>query len=223
MADVTCKYCKRKFNKKNEPYVQIPIGKTFRHGHAECYKKALKDGIEKNQYEIIDPKTQIICCFCKKPIQEETYKTLKNKFAHISCWEEDQKKEKTPKEKLYNFIIEQTSYDFVPPSMQKLIENYIKKYNFTYSGIQGTLRYWYIIKQNSIDRENILAIVPYVYDDARQFYKQVYESRQKNAQNLNNYIEQTEIIKIAKPVLKGIKKTEFSFLDEEEDGNVNGK
>ena len=57
MADVTCKYCKRKFNKKNEPYVQIPIGKTFRHGHAECYKKALKDGIEKNQYEIIDPKT----------------------------------------------------------------------------------------------------------------------------------------------------------------------
>jgi len=65
--------------------------------------------------------------------------------------------------------------------MQKLIENYIKKYNFTYSGIQGTLRYWYIIKQNSIDRENILAIIPYVYDEARQFYKQVYESRQKNA------------------------------------------
>lgn len=107
--------------------------------------------------------------------------------------------------------------------MQKLIENYIKKYNFTYSGIQGTLRYWYIIKQNSIDRENILAIVPYVYDDARQFYKQVYESREKNAQNLNNYIEKTETIKIAKPTLKGMRKTEFSFLDEEEDGNVNGE
>ena len=50
MAIVTCKYCKIKFDRDKEEYIQIPYGKSFRYAHANCYIKAKEQGTEKEEY-----------------------------------------------------------------------------------------------------------------------------------------------------------------------------
>lgn len=227
MAIVTCKYCKKKFDREAVPSIQIQVGeKTFRYAHPECYEEAKTAKKEPREGVYLDPGEQIVCAICGKAMRRDAEDCIQlgvNRYAHKECVKKDQLVEKTPKDKLFDFIMNQTRYEYVTPSMQKQIEQMIKTYNFTYSGIHGCLRYWYIIKGKSLDKENFLAIVPYKYDEAKKFYKEVYEQRQKNAESLNNYTEKVEVIRIAKPVLRGMKKTEFSFLDEEEDGNVNGE
>ena len=42
MAEVNCRYCKKKFDRDKESFVQIPVGTTgtvFRYAHADCYLK----------------------------------------------------------------------------------------------------------------------------------------------------------------------------------------
>jgi len=47
MAQVKCKYCGKQFDREKEPYIQIPYGKTFRYGHANCYIDAVNNKKEK--------------------------------------------------------------------------------------------------------------------------------------------------------------------------------
>ena len=92
MATVTCKYCKKKFNREKEPYVQIPTGASFRYGHSQCYLDAVNNGIEKQHYQIWDPATSTTCFWCHKPIQKTQIDVipmpqLKDRYIHKACAE----------------------------------------------------------------------------------------------------------------------------------------
>ena len=47
VATVTCRYCNKKFDRDKEAYIQVPLGKSFRYGHADCYLTAVNEGKEK--------------------------------------------------------------------------------------------------------------------------------------------------------------------------------
>lgn len=221
MAIVTCKYCGKKFDRSKLPFIQIPAGSKFRYAHPECYRNAEMTGKEKKEGAYIDPAFQVLCANCGLPIdkrKDEFKEVGKNRFMHIKCAQEDAAKEKTPKEKLYDFILNQTGAEFVEPSLQKLIENYISSYGYTYSGIHGALKYWYIIKQNKIDRDNILGIIPYIYDDAKKFYKDIYTRREANNKLIKSYNKNTvQVIRTCPQRRTTLKHKYFSFLDQEED------
>ena len=128
-------------------------------------------------------------------------------------------KEDLDKMKLEQYINKLFHTDYVDPRIQKQIKNYIKEYNFTYSGILKSLVYFYEVKQNTVEKSNDgIGIVPWVYKQAFNYYYAIWLAQQKNTnKTVENYIpKETEII-IPRPKPKPHKKHLFSFLDDKED------
>ena len=128
-------------------------------------------------------------------------------------------KEDLDKMKLEQYINKLFHTDYVDPRIQKQIKNYIKEYNFTYSGILKSLVYFYEVKQNPVEKSNDgIGIVPWVYKQAFNYYYAIWLAQQKNTdKTVENYIpKETEII-IPRPKPKRHKKHLFSFLDDKED------
>ena len=128
-------------------------------------------------------------------------------------------KEDLDKMKLEQYINKLFHTDYVDPRIQKQIKNYIKEYNFTYSGILKSLIYFYEVKQNPVEKSNDgIGIVPWVYKQAFNYYYAIWLAQQKNTdKTVENYIpKETEII-IPRPKPKPHKKHLFSFLDDKED------
>ena len=128
-------------------------------------------------------------------------------------------KEDLDKMKLEQYINKLFHTDYVDPRIQKQIKNYIKEYNFTYSGILKSLVYFYEVKQNPVEKSNdSIGIVPWVYKQAFNYYYSIWLAQQKNTdKTVENYIpKETEII-IPRPKPKPHKKHLFSFLDDKED------
>ena len=128
-------------------------------------------------------------------------------------------KEDLDKMKLEQYINQLFHTDYVDPRIQKQIKNYIKEYNFTYSGILKSLVYFYEVKQNPVEKSNDgIGIVPWVYKQAFNYYYAIWLAQQKNTdKTVENYIpKETEII-IPRPKPKPYRKHLFSFLDDKED------
>ena len=108
--------------------------------------------------------------------------------------------------------------EYVHQRVRRQINTYISDYNYSYSGIQRTLTYFYEIKGNSLDKANGgIGIVPYVYQDAYNYYYALWEAGQKNQnKNISDFVPKEKVITISPPQRKLKKRKLFTFLDEEE-------
>lgn len=140
------------------------------------------------------------------------------KYAHKKCVELEDKRELTDKEKLDRYIMKMFGTEYVHQRVRRQINTYISDYNYSYSGIQKALIYFYEIKGNSLDRANGgIGIVPYIYQDAYNYYYALWEAQQKNqGKDISNFIPKEKVITISPPQRKIKKRKLFTFLDEEE-------
>ena len=61
------------------------------------------------------------------------------------------------------------------PRVWKQLKEFRDTYNYSYSGICKTLRWWFELKGNSVEKANGgIGIVPYVYDQACDYYYALY-------------------------------------------------
>lgn len=164
----------------------------------------------------------VTCYYCKQSFnkKETNFKQILNgKYAHLKCVELEEKREKTDAEKLDLYIMELFGLDYVTPRIRKQINQYMSEYNYTYTGILKALKYFYEIKKNNLDKsQNGIGIVPYIYNDAYNYYYALWLAQQKN-ENKEQIIYRTEEIHIPIPQRKIRKRKLFSFLDEEENLN----
>ena len=111
---------------------------------------------------------------------------------------------------------------FINPRVRKQIKEYINNYNYTYSGMLKALIYFYEIKKNDTSKANGgIGIIPYVYNDAFNYYYAIWEAQQKNTEKvLSDYTVETQEVFIPIPQRKIKKRELFTFLDEGEDINV---
>lgn len=227
MPEVNCKYCKKKFNRDKEPFIQIPVGTTgtvFRYAHASCYQEEFNAGRVKESYKIWNPQTASTCFWCHKavditdpnvvPLQE-----LEGRWAHKGC---AQVHPVNDYEKLMVYILQlfKSKDNYIPQKLQKQIKQYEDDYEFTYTGMQKALKFWYEIEKHPIDRSRGIGIIPLVYERARQYYYSLYLAQLQNEQikDYSAYIPQDIEIKILPPKKKVEKRNLFSFLDED---NIN--
>lgn len=140
------------------------------------------------------------------------------KYAHKKCVELEDKRELTDKEKLDRYIMKMFGTEYVHQRVRRQINTYISDYNYSYSGIQKALIYFYEIKGNSLDKANGgIGIVPYIYQDAYNYYYALWEAQQKNqGKDISNFIPKEKVITISPPQRKIKKRKLFTFLDEEE-------
>lgn len=140
-----------------------------------------------------------------------------NNYAHKSCLELEERREKTDEEKLDEYIKKLFQIEYVGPQIKKQIKQFVTEYNFTYSGILKALQYFYDIKGNSIEKANgRISIVPYIYKDAYNYHYKLWLAQQKNQDiEIELYVPKVKEITIPTPERKIKKRKLFMFLDEE--------
>ena len=138
------------------------------------------------------------CPICGKSFDRETtaYHQDGRRYLHIECWAR-QEASKTQDDKDREAGC--TTSEYV----------YQKK----------ALIYQFEIKKGDIKQANGgIGIVPYVYEQAREYYYQIWLAQQKNEDKvLNDYIPDIVKIKIKNPQKQPKRRNLFSFLDKEED------
>lgn len=107
--------------------------------------------------------------------------------------------------------------DYVPPRAQKQIKQYIKEYNFTYSGMKKALYYFYEIKKNDISKANQgVAIIPYIYQESYNYFYSLWLANQQNEnKDISDYKPKEYIVRIPVPQRKVKRRKLFTFLDKE--------
>lgn len=207
--NVTCLVCKQSFDRDVIDYCSVG---SRRYAHATC----------RPDLPYISP---CKCIYCKEVFDrksEECILVSDNRYAHKACVEKEATREKSDEEKLYDYIKEMYDLDYVLPNLRKQIQNFIKEYNYTYSGIQKALHYFYVVQNNPINKNRItLGIVPYVYQQSYDYYYSLWNAQQKNLAkgDFSEYIPKEIEVKIKAPIRKPFISKNFSFLDEEYEDN----
>lgn len=214
---VLCPYCKSKFDRDKEQYCLVG---ARRYAHAACMLREAEKDPNYVKKEIIDPTDNVICAYCKKELSKKDADCVhvgNNKYVHLACKDLEDKREKTDKELLEEYIKKLFEISYIEPRVKGQINKYIDEYNYTYSGIRKALEYYYEIKKGDISRANGgIGIVPYVYKDAYNYHYNLWLAKQKNKDvKVELYVPKVKEITIPRPQRKVKKRSLFEFLDEE--------
>ena len=144
------------------------------------------------------------------------------RYAHENCIKEAEEKksqEQKDKEALETYIKNLLKLESLDGRIYKQINQYIKEYNYTYSGIHKALIYYYEVKHNSIEKANGgIGIDPFCYRDAYVYYYDLWLAQEKNKdKQIETYKPQVQEITILRPKRKIKKRKLFTFLDEREE------
>ena len=216
---VLCPYCKTKFDRDKEEYAIVG---TRRYAHAACMLREAEKDPNYIKKEIIDPNDNVVCAYCKKPMSkkdEDCVMIGNNKYVHKACQELEEKREKTDKEQLEDYIKDLFQISYIDPRVKGQIKKYIDEYNYTYSGIRKALIYHYEIKGGDKSKANGgIGIVPYVYQNAYEYHYNLWLAQQKNKDvEVTLYAPKVKEIVIPRPQRKIKKRQLFTFLDEDEE------
>jgi len=144
------------------------------------------------------------CYYCDKYFditQEEYVKPRLNRYAHKSCFEKYSTPDDVYIEKIYEYLKDEikVKYDYLACERQRV--NFINKLGYTNKGIYYSLKFFYEVKKQSPEKSgNRIGIVPYVYDEAKEYYKQLSLKQrailkvvegQKNIEHIEIYVEKT--------------------------------
>jgi len=166
----------------------------------------------------------VTCVYCKKKFDRDKLpfvQVSQRRYAHKECAESETQrlfKEEADKLALENYIIQLLKIEYITPRIRKQLNTYIEQYGYTYSGMHKALIYFYEIKGNSVEKANGgVGIIPYVYQDAYNYYYALWEANQANKEKvIKNYVPEQIEVTISSPQRKLKKRKLFSFLDEEE-------
>lgn len=168
---------------------------------------------------------KVKCFFCGKMFdreKEEFVKPTTRRYAHKSCAEEaeqNKSQEEKDKEELEAYIKNLFGLDNLTAKIRKQIKAYREENKYSYSGILKTLKYFFEIKNNPIEKANGgIGIVSWVWADARKYWKSLEEALKVNEQvQIDQYLKPVKKVYILPPKRETMRQTRklFNFLDEE--------
>lgn len=153
------------------------------------------------------------CSFYFK-LDEEEYILVKNRHWHKQCYEEfliEKQQSQTKEEQLTEYICQLFKTNAPGARINKQIKDMIEKYDYTHSGILGTLKYWFEIKGESLEKaKGGIGIVPFVYNDARKYYEGISKAHESNKIFNETTLDMNEVVITIKP--PQVKKKSF-YID----------
>lgn len=122
------------------------------------------------------------------------------------------------KQELFKTIRGITNNETILAKDYKLVSDYKEKYSFTYNGMNNAIKYFYIVRGNVVKDNGVVGIVPYVYDDAQEFYNIRVKSAELNKDIKN--VEELYPVKTVKirPKQNTVKLIDISKIGAGEDG-----
>lgn len=164
-------------------------------------------------------KHTVICVYCGQKFDAniEPYVKVKNRYAHKKCADDRIPKEEKDKARLEEYLKQLYGEELLDQKLILQAEKYHNDYGYTYSGMIGTLKFFYEIKKNPIDKDrNTLGIIPWVYRDAQLYYSELKTALLLNKdKNINDYIPKEKDFQIKAPKRRAKTKSRFNFLDKE--------
>ena len=163
------------------------------------------------------------CYYCGKSFDRDKEECIQipntRRYAHKNCASgENISQERKNQIQLEEYVKKLFKMDYVHPNVQKQINEYTSQMGFTYSGIYKTLFYYFDILHNNNTFLNnpTIAIVPYVYPKAREYYYRLHLAKSLNENKQINKPKEITV-KIQAPEREPLRKRNlFTFLDEEE-------
>lgn len=131
---------------------------------------------------------RVKCFFCQEYFDREKEPSVKinaRRYAHKKCAENQNKEilqEEIDKENFYKMVksVYGKNYNFM--MIDKQANNYIKQYNYTWSGMTACLYWFYTINHGNLEEgHGGIGIIPYIYDDVKKYYQQLYITQNKNS------------------------------------------
>jgi hypothetical protein len=169
------------------------------------------------------------CLYCGELFDTSTTDFVKpksNRYAHASCAsgvENKKTQDDKDKENLELYIKELFHIPALTPKIKKQLTTFTKENGYTYSGIYKTLKYFFDVRKNPVEKANGgLGIVPYVYEEAFLYWRAIWEAQQQNSSiNVDEYILPAREVHIESPKREpmGRRRKLFTFLNEEGDAN----
>lgn len=121
-----------------------------------------------------------ICQRCKTMTSDDDLVKVKGKNFHKSCGQLYQ-----DSMNLQDYICQLFAYKKPGPRVQTQIKTFTQEYGYTYSGIQKALVYFFEVKKNTIQKSNGgIGIVPYIYDEAQEYYRKLDKTAEKMAASI---------------------------------------
>lgn len=137
-----------------------------------------------------------VCHYCKQAIEDnQNFKKYQNRKYHTSCYQkmvqekyQEAKTETNPKQDLYNYICQLFCIKELSPLIMNQIDKYCADFSFTYDGILYSLIYYYDLQENNIRGAKGIGIVPYIYNEAKEYYilKQKLDNKENNIVLISN-------------------------------------
>ena len=151
--------------------------------HVQCFNSMLKMAVKSNSE--------------RKAVKSKKAKKINPKSAVLGdCLTEEESKQKRS---LISYI-EELFGEKANAKTYTQIKNLMRDYPyFTYVGLEQSIRFFYEIKENPITNQG-LGIVPYVYDQAQEYFKNLGEVQSHNASISNvNELYAHKKVRIAPP------------------------
>lgn len=168
----------------------------------------------------------VICSICGKKFNRDVVQAVRTgarRYAHVECDKDnkdlvplEQKAEDPDLIELKNYINKKFGKSANWAQINRQIKIYTTENNYSLSGILKSLVYFYDIKNNPIEKANgAIGIVPFVYNDAYNYYFSLFVAQTANEEkNIQKIISKTKEITICPPQIT-LPKRFFNLNDEE--------
>lgn len=161
------------------------------------------------------------CVYCQNVFDRDKLPFVQiseRRYAHKECADKFQS-QKTQDEKDYDaladYIEKLFGVGYISAKIAKQIKDMRTTYGYTYSGMLGTLMYWYEVRGGVLEKANGgVGIVPYKYDEAKEYYLKIQQANQINA-NVKGFKTKVTEITIEPPKPEERKPRLFNLEEEE--------
>lgn len=174
-------------------------------------------------------KAIVKCLYCGQSFDRNSEPCAKpkgNRYAHQSCYEKHMSS-MSQEERDYEELIEYIKHllgDDINPRVWKQLKEYKEVYKYSYSGILKTLKWWYELKGNDVEKANgAIGIVPYVYQQACAYYYALYLAQVANADKDIEHLQVTVREFVIEPPQRIVRPLRLFNLDDESEGEENGE
>lgn len=152
------------------------------------------------------------CPDCGVKIEDKKLsRKIGNRWVCLSCVEIRDQIE-TDRQELYELVAELFFMKFPTGMMMKQIKDYKEDLEYTYRGMTLSLIYWTETLGNTMSNARGVGIIPYIYEDAKNFYIEKMEIRQEVEGMGNNFTTRKEV-KIQKSKTQKNKNGKYKVID----------
>jgi hypothetical protein len=137
-------------------------------------------------------KTSVKCNLCGAQVEKLEGVNYKDKWYHHHCHDLV-----LDKEELMTYICRVFGLKAPGPKVYSQRKNFIEKYGYTDRGMLNALKYHYEVQKGSTSKaQEGIGIIPHVYGEAQEFYKNMANKQEKFGEQLQKTLDNQQIITV---------------------------